>query len=135
MPQIWRKCGLNDVLEKLNKGYIADDTRLLCLRLNAVGIRHCDLLILGTAGKGRGLECARASAVLENESKPSKILISTMSAFVGTPLDEDIKSGAFIQASEKENLKEERELLSGLELPDCYFWAERENGIQEIFPG
>ena len=117
------ECGLNDVLEKLNKGYSADDTRRECLRLNAVGIQHCDLLMLGMAGKGRGLECARASAALENEIKPSKILINTMSAFVGTKLDEDIKTGTFIPASEKENLEEEREFLAGLELPNCYFWA------------
>jgi len=117
------ECGLNDVLEKLNKGYSADETRRECLRLNAVGIRHCDLLMLGTAGKGRGVECARASAALENEIKPSKILINTMSAFVGTRLDEDIRTGAFLPASEKENLEEEREFLAGLELPDCYFWA------------
>lgn len=117
------ECGLNDVLKKLNKGYSADETRKQCLRLNAVGIRHSDLLMLGTAGKGRGLECARASAALENEIKPSKILINTMSAFVGTQLDEDIRTGAFLPASEKENLEEEREFLSGLELPECYFWA------------
>ena len=49
--------------------------------------------------------------------------VITMSAFVGTPLDDDIKSGTFIPASEKENLEEEREFLAGLELPDCYFWA------------
>ena len=51
------------------------------------------------------------------------ILVNTMSAFVGTKLDEDIKTGAFLPATEKENLEEERELLVGLELPDCYFWA------------
>ena len=86
------ECGLNDVLDKLNKGYSADETRRQCLRLNAIGIRHCDLLMLGTAGAGRGLECATASAALENEIKPHKILINTMSAFVGTKLDEEIKS-------------------------------------------
>ena len=117
------ECGLNDVLESLNKGYSAEETKEQCLRLNAVGIRHCDLLMLGTAGKGRGLECARASAALENEIKPHKILINIMSSFVGTKLDEDIKTGAFIPSSEKENLEEEREFLAGLELPDCYFWA------------
>ncbi len=117
------ECGLNDVLENLNKGYSAEETKEQCLRLNVAHIRHCDLLMLGTAGKGRGLECARASATLENEIKPHKILINTMSAFVGTKLDEDIKTGAFIPSSEKENLEEEREFLAGLELPDCYFWA------------
>ena len=117
------ECGLNDVLEKLNKGYSADDTKRECLRLNAAGLRHCDLLMLGTAGKGRGLECARASAALENEIKPSKILINTMSAFVGTQLDEDIKAGDFLPSTEKENLEEERKFLAELKLPDCYFWA------------
>ncbi len=117
------ECGANDVLENLNKGYSANDTKRQCLRLNAVGIRHCDLLMLGTAGKGRGLECAKASAALENEIKPHKILLNTMSAFVGTRLDEDIRTGAFIPATERENLEEERAFLAGLELPDCYFWA------------
>ena len=117
------ECGLNDVLDKLNKGYSADETRRQCLRLNAVGIRHCDLLMLGTAGAGRGLECARASAVLENEIRPHKILINTMSAFVGTRLDEEIKSGVFVPAAEKENLEEEKAFLAELNLPDCYFWA------------
>ncbi len=117
------ECGLNDALDRLNKGYSADETRRQCLRLNSAGIRHCDLLMLGTAGKGRGLECARATAALENEIRPHKMLINTMTAFAGTPLDEDIRNGSFIPAGEKENLLEERELLSRLELPDCYFWA------------
>ena len=117
------ECGLNDVLEYLNKGYSADETEKQCIRLNTAGIRHCDLLMLGTAGKGRGLECARASAALENRIKPHKILINTMSAFVETKLDDDIKKGYFLPATEKENLEEEREFLAGLELPDCYFWA------------
>lgn len=117
------ECGLSDVLENLNKGYSADDTRRECLRLNDVGIKHSDLLMLGTAGKGRGLECARVTAALENVIRPNKILINTMSAFVGTKLDKDISIGAFLPATEKENLEEEREFLSKLELPDCYFWA------------
>lgn len=107
----------------MNKGYSANDTEQQCLRLNTVGIHHCDLLMLGTAGKGRGLECAKASAALENEIKPHKILLNTMSSFVGTRLDEDIKTGAFVPATEKENLEEERAFLAELELADCYVWA------------
>ena len=74
------ECGLNDVLADLNKGYSADETREQCLRLNAVGISHCDLLMLGTAGKGRGLETAKATAALENEIKPRDLLTQ---AFLG----------------------------------------------------
>ena len=57
------------------------------------------------------------------EAGVDDLYIGVMSAFVGTQLDEDIKTGAFIPATEKENLDEEREFLSGLELPECYFWA------------
>ena len=79
----------------------------------------------------RGLECARASAALENEIRPHMILINTMSAFVGTRLDEEIKSGvARLQAENKElrdklALAEERwvneiapQLLAKAELKD-----------------
>lgn len=117
------ECGLNDVLADLNKGYSADETREQCRRLNAVGISHCDLLMLGTAGKGRGLETAKATAALENEIKPTKILLNTMSAFEGTVLDKNIRDGRFIPATEKEILQEEYAFLQALELPDTYFWA------------
>jgi len=117
------ECALDDVLKRMNKGYGVEETRRQSLRLNAAGIRHCDLLMLGMAGKGRGIECARATADLLNGTRPHKILVNTMSAFKGTQLDDDIRAGAFIPAAEKEDLEEERELISCLDLPDCWFWA------------
>lgn len=117
------ECGSNEVLKKLNKGYSADETREQCLRLNEVGIRHCDLLMLGTGGKDRGLEVAEVTAALENEIKPSKILVNTMSAFVGTELDDEIKTGEFVPAGEKEILQEE------------YFFLERLGASEYIFLG
>ena len=117
------ECGLDDVLRNLNKGYGVTDIRRECLRLNKAGIRHNDLLMLGTAGKGRGAESAKAMAKLENELHPDKILINTMSAFVDTKLDHDIKNGKFIPATEKEHLEEERDFIAALDLPDTYFWS------------
>ncbi len=117
------ECGQNEVMARLRKGYSADDTRTQCLRLNAAGIRHCDLLMLGTAGKGGGTEAAKAAAALENEIRPAKILVNTMTAFAGTELDDDIAAGMFTPAGEKEILQEEYAFLAALELPECYFWA------------
>ena len=88
-----------------------------------MGISYCDLLMLGTAGKGRGLENAQVTAALENEIKPTKILLNTMSAFERTVLDKDIQDGRFIPATEKEILQEEYAFLQALELLDTYFWA------------
>lgn len=114
---------LDDVLSYYDKGYTASRTLEQCKRLNRAGIRHCDLLMLGAAGKGRGVENARASAQLENASKPHKILMTTLTAYVGTKLNDDIESGAFELADETETLKEEKELISCLDLPGCEFWA------------
>lgn len=129
-----RKIGINDlyvgietgsenVLKSLNKGNTVAEAREQVLRLNKAGINHRDLLMLGTGGHGRGEETAMASAELENELKPDMILINTMSAFKGTKLDKDIESGAFIPATEKEILEEERTFLENLNLTSTYFWA------------
>ena len=80
----WEPSVFDDVLERLNKGYGAADIRREVSRLNAAGICHSDLLMLRTAGKGRGAENAKAMTALENELRPDKILINTMSASVGT---------------------------------------------------
>ena len=117
------ECGLEDVLKYLNKGYEVADIKREVSRLNAAGIRHSDLLMLGTAGNGRGAESAKAIAALENELLPDKILITTMSAFVGTRLDRDIKEGKFTPATEREHLEEEHDFLAALNLPDTYFWS------------
>ena len=117
------ECGLSGVLDSLGKGSSADDAKEQCLRLNRAGIHHRDLLMLGTGGKGRGAECALATARLENEIKPDMILVHAMSAFVGTELEKDIQEGRFLPAGEREILMEERTLLENLDLPDTYFWG------------
>ena len=115
--------GLDDVLEKLDKGNSVDDVRRQCDRLNRIGIRHMALLMLGAAGKGRGIENAVATATLLNDIKPTSILISTMAAFDGTALSEDIQRGEFTPAGETEILTEDKTLIENLDLPDTYFWA------------
>ena len=115
--------GDDDALKALNKGYDAQQIKTQCLRLNEAGIAHNDLLMLGTGGAKRGEEVAKATAKLQNQIRPGKILLNTMSAFEDTKLNEDIKAGRFIPASERENLEEEVVLLENLELPNTYFWA------------
>ena len=115
--------GLDDVLSYLNKGNTVADVRRQCQRLNAVGIRHMSLLMLGVAGKGRGAENAVATAELLNDIKPDKILINTMTAFPDTELAAEVQLGNFTAAGETENLTEEKILVENLDLPDTYFWA------------
>lgn len=114
---------LNDVLQYMDKGYTVEQTLEQCERLRKAGIRHCDLLMIGAAGKGRGIENARAVAEFENAAKPHKMLLTTLTAYVGTKLNDDIEDGVFTPAGETEILQEERELVASLDLPGCEFWA------------
>jgi len=109
--------GLEDVLHNLNKGNTVEEAREQCLRLNACGIAHMDMLMLGAAGKGRGRESALAAARLLNEAKPKMILINSMSIFPYTALYADVQAGKFVPAGEKEMLEEERLFIESLELP------------------
>ena len=115
--------GLDDVLLNLNKGNSVSDIRTQCERLNRAGIRHMALLMLGSAGKGRGIENARATAELMNEIKPTSILLTPMTGFDGTKLSEDIAEGKFTPAGETEILTEEKTFIENLDLPNTYFWA------------
>lgn len=115
--------GLDDVLSYMNKGYDAQDILTQSLRLNKANINHRDMLMPGAAGHERGRENALKSAELLNKTKPGMILLTSLTAFEGTELAEDIKNNKFVPASERELLEEEKILLENLDLPDCYFWA------------
>jgi radical SAM superfamily enzyme YgiQ (UPF0313 family) len=117
------ECGLDTVLAYMNKCTTVAQTLDQCQRLNRAGIHHRDLLMLGTAGAGRGLEMAEATAALENAARPTLVGVTTMTAFEGTKLNDDINAGTFLPASEQEMLEEEYHLLECLDLPEAYFWA------------
>ncbi len=114
---------LPDVLDYINKGNSAEELKTQLLRLNRLGIRHREMIMIGVAGKGRGVENALACAEFFNEIKPDMILINTMAPFPGTELYKEILEGKFELADEKEVLIEERTLLENLNLPGTYFWA------------
>lgn len=117
------ECGLDKVLAYMNKGTTVRETIDQCRRLDEAGICHRHLLMLGTAGAGKGMEAAEATAALENATQPSMILVTSMTAFEGTKFNDDIRAGRFTMASEQEMLEEEYHLLECLDLPGSYFWA------------
>ena len=70
------ECGLNDVLEKLNKGYSAEETRRQCLRLNAAGMEEAFSAICqlrNRYGKSSGISPGKTG--LRQNSLSSSVLI------------------------------------------------------------
>lgn len=115
--------GLDDVLTFMNKGTTLEDSIRQAERLNAAGIRHHALLLLGAAGKGRGEESGLAAAKLINQVKPVIARFTTLSIFEGSELEEDVKAGRFTEAGELEILQEEKVCLENIELPEVLFQA------------
>ena len=115
--------GSAETLAFLNKGNTAEEAKEQCLRLNAAGIRHRDMMMPGAAGKGKLLQEAEASARLENATKPAMVILTTMSVFPGTQLEQDVKDGIFEAAPESEVLMAEKRFIELLDLPDTYLWA------------
>ena len=115
--------GLDSALRRLNKETTTQETAVQMERLNAAGIRHRDLFMLGAAGKGLGVENALATAALENRTKPEMVMFTTMAAYPGSTLKKQVDSGEFELAGEKEILLEEKTFLENIDLPNTLLRA------------
>lgn len=109
------------VLKYFNKGYSMEDTYTQLERLNRAGIDYNCKLMLGTGGKGKGLEIAKKTADLINKTKPKHVRETTLGFFDGTKLQDDVKKGKFIPATELEILEEQKELINLIEVKDTHF--------------
>ena len=68
----------------------------------------------GLGGRGNGVQNAVASAQVLNQIHPTYIFLTTVSILPGTELYEEIQSGDFEEASERERLEELRTLIANL---------------------
>lgn len=109
--------GLDDVLAFMNKDHDNTECRTQIERLHAAGIEYGAHIMTGAAGAGRGLENARATAALLNETHPVSICNFSMGVAPTTALGAWVREGRFTPASREECLQEERELISLLNIP------------------
>ncbi len=113
--------GHEETLKYMNKGFTLKDSCEQLERLNKAGIKHFDAYILGGAGAGKGIENAIASAKLFNASKPIGVVTTTMGAFGDSQLAEDVKTGRFVPATEREVLEEQKKLIELIDVPNTYY--------------
>lgn len=78
-------------------------------------------IMCGTAGAGRGIENAEATARFLNETGPHRIVNTSLFIHRSAPLFSDIESGRFTPATELENMLEERRLLELLTVPVDFY--------------
>lgn len=117
MVYIGIESGLDDVLAFMRKDHTNEQARLQIARLHAAGIEYGAHIMTGVAGAGRGIENARATAALLNDTRPAYICNFSMNVGALTPLGLWEEEGLFTAASTLECLEEERELISLLDVP------------------
>jgi radical SAM superfamily enzyme len=129
--------GYEESLIKMNKGHTLKDAYEQLERLNKVGIRHNDMLILGGAGTGKGIKCAIETAKLINTVKPNLIGFATMGLFEGSKLSEDAKEGLFVPATEFEVLEELKKIIELINVENMPIYADHSSnttGLRGIVP-
>lgn len=124
--------GLDEALLLMNKGYTADEAKKELLRLRAANISWGANVIFGSAGAGKGMENAEATAAFLNETKPYLIFTGTVHADPGCPLYDDIKTGAFSEGTFGEYLDEEERFLSLLDLEGCYYFGLHPSNVVQL---
>jgi radical SAM superfamily enzyme YgiQ (UPF0313 family) len=115
--------GSDEVVARINKGHTVQEAIEQLQRLNEANINHMALLMLGVAGKGKGIENAKATAEFLNVTKPKLIWVGTLAVFPGTKLQEEVEAGTFVEASEIENLIEEKTLIENIQLENVPFYG------------
>lgn len=112
--------GNEENLNYMNKGFSLQDSYEQFARLNKSGITHIDIIIFGSAGKGKGIKNAVDTAKLLNASKPIGVSITTMGAFGDSQLAKDVEVGIFTPATEREVLDEQKKLIGLIDFETIY---------------
>lgn len=109
--------GDDEVLEAVDKGYKSDEIIEACRKLDEAGLDYRMIYLGGLAGAGKLEASAKKSAAIINQIHPYYMYLTTVSVLPGTPLYRDMMEGKFKEATEKERIKEMRELIADVNIP------------------
>ena len=107
-------------LDRIHKGYHAEDVLEQCHKLEEAGIDYWMTFLNGVAGKSHSREHAVNSAKIFSQCKPMLVGTGGLTLFPGTPLLEEAQRGEFEPLSEKEMLEELKLFVENLTC-DCTF--------------
>ena len=115
------ECGLEDVLEFLEKGNTLAEAEEAIRMLHDADMYYDAHIMTGICGKGRGVENGKALAQFFNRTKPHRICNFSLFFHTGSELYQEYLQGKWQPADELENLMEELALLENMEDFPCQF--------------
>lgn len=105
-------------LQRINKGYTAQDILEQCHKLDEAGIRYWMTFLNGVAGREHSHDHAVHSAEIFNQCHPMLVGTGGLTLFPGTPLLEETGRGEFTPLDEREMKQELHTFLQHLTC-DC----------------
>ncbi len=105
-------------LQRVNKGYTAQDILEQCHKLDEAGIRYWMTFLNGVAGREHRHDHAVHSAEIFNQCHPMLVGTGGLTLFPGTPLLEEAGRGEFTPLDEREMMQELHTFLQHLTC-DC----------------
>lgn len=109
--------GSNAVLALHEKGETAEDIEAALYALEKCGIHYHLTAIPGLGGRELSREHAIKTAALISRHKPFSIWCIMLKVWPGTPLARMVDDGEFLPLTPLETLREEREMVSRIQLP------------------
>ena len=107
-------------LDRIHKGYHAEDIIEQCAKLDGAGIRYWHSFLNGVAGRSHSREHAISSAKVFSQTNPMLVGAGGLTLFPGTPLLEEAERGEFDPLSEAGMLEELLLFVENLTC-DCHF--------------
>lgn len=106
--------GDDEALAFMNKGYEANDIVEQCARLDAAGITYAFFYLVGISGKGRGIEGAKRTAGVVNQTNPWLVGANMLTIYKSSQLYQEILARNWEEEMEVEKYEEVKELVSRL---------------------
>lgn len=116
------------ILERVKKGLTPEQAIAGMAKAKEAGIEVLASFIFGMGGKERSKEHIEKTVELLNILKPEEIAPMALTVQPGTELEEEIRSGKFIQATPLQMLEEEKYLLENMDFP-TFYWGDHGNNI------
>lgn len=114
---IGMETGDDEALFFMDKGYMSAEIIEQCRRLDDASIRYAFFYLAGISGRGRGIEGARRTAAVCNQTNPWLIGANMLTVYPSSQLFHEIKAGTWTEESEVEKYQEIKELVCQLEIP------------------
>ena len=115
-------------LDNIKKGLTPQQAEEGMAKAKAAGIEVLASFIFGIGGKERSQKHIEETTKLLNIIQPEELAPMALTIQPGTILEDQVRTGEFIQATPLQMLEEEKHLLENLNF-DTFYWGDHGNNI------